>query len=553
MNKFNQLKKDYTDFTDFLHRVLPDEEIDDAFMAHYIAAILKVWGSNYLYSPDYMDALEEITGTRFTIEQIVTAMGCCGDGERNLLIPELFKLIVKQDRKLETENAKEYIEQFNELMIASALINGDFTMEEAKTLTDIINALIKYAKLEKVPVPEMPDYRLKTTERKEDSYLQNDALAMASWENRTGKKTEKTEEKEEKSVTTKPEKKTDQPKKEEKLKKKEEPKKESDDDDEITIPVTLELKFNEESIDEKISSFLTQDQSFDSVTASVTKPEEDENETLESLLQELDELVGLETVKKDVHSLMNFIKVTKIREQRGMKTPTISYHLVFTGNPGTGKTTVARLIGKLYYHMGILPKGQLVETDRSGLVAGYIGQTAIKTQKVIQQAMGGVLFIDEAYSLAGDKVDNDYGKEAIETILKAMEDHRDELVVIVAGYTELMHKFIDSNPGLSSRFSKYFEFPDYTGEELLAIFERFCSKNGYVMEEEAKNIIKAKFDELYEHRDDHFGNARTARNIFEKAINEQANRVAVLTDIQDADLETITVADIESAIGGVAG
>ena len=270
---------------------------------------------------------------------------------------------------------------------------------------------------------------------------------------------------------------------------------------------------------------------------------------METLLAELDGLVGLENVKRDVHSLMNFIKVTKIREKRGMKVPTISYHLVFTGNPGTGKTTVARLVAKLYYHMGILPQGQLVETDRSALVAGYLGQTAIKTQKVIQQAMGGVLFIDEAYSLAGDEQDS-YGKEAIETILKAMEDHRDELVVIVAGYTDLMHKFIESNPGLSSRFSKYFEYPDYTGDELIAIFERFCKKNGYALDPSAAELLTSRFDELYAGRDKHFGNARTARNIFEKAINAQADRIAAQESLTDDDLVNITSEDISVAIGG---
>lgn len=192
-----------------------------------------------------------------------------------------------------------------------------------------------------------------------------------------------------------------------------------------------------------------------------------------------------------------------------------------------------------------------VETDRSALVAGYLGQTAIKTQKVIQQAMGGVLFIDEAYSLAGEN-DDSYGKEAVETILKAMEDHRDELVVIVAGYTELMHKFIDSNLGLSSRFSKYFEFPDYTGDELILIFERFCSKNGYALTQEARSILKDHFDFLFISRDEHFGNARTARNIFEKSINAQANRIASAENINDSDLENITAEDILASIGGAA-
>ena len=245
---------------------------------------------------------------------------------------------------------------------------------------------------------------------------------------------------------------------------------------------------------------------------------------------------------------MNFIKVTKIREKRGMKVPTVSYHLVFTGNPGTGKTTVARLVAKLYYHMGVLPQGQLVEADRSALVAGYLGQTALKTQKVIQRAMGGVLFIDEAYSLLGDY--QDYGREAVETILKAMEDHRDELVVIVAGYTELMKRFIGSNPGLSSRFNKYFEFPDYTGEELTEIFRCFCRKNGYALDEAAEKLLEREFEGLYAERDEHFGNARTARNLFEKAINAQADRIASRSSLSDAELETITAEDVSAAIGG---
>ena len=233
---------------------------------------------------------------------------------------------------------------------------------------------------------------------------------------------------------------------------------------------------------------------------------------------------------------MNFITITKLREARGLSVPAISYHLVFTGNPGTGKTTVARLVAGLYHRIGILPKGQLVEADRSQLVAGYTGQTALKTMDVINQAMGGVLFIDEAYALVNDDQDS-FGKEAIETILKAMEDHRDELIVIVAGYTELMHKFIESNPGFRSRFSKYFEFPDYTGDQLLEIFKTFCKKNGYHLTEEAEAYLLLQFNEMYEHRDSHFGNGRTARNVFEKAIHQQANRLAgVVEPLDDADV-----------------
>lgn len=271
------------------------------------------------------------------------------------------------------------------------------------------------------------------------------------------------------------------------------------------------------------------------------------DETLESVLAELQGLVGLDKVKADIQSLLNFIKICQMRTQRGMKVPTVSYHLVFTGNPGTGKTTVARMVARLYYLMGILPQGQLVETDRSGLVAGYLGQTALKTQKVIQEALGGILFIDEAYSLANDKEDS-YGKEAIETILKAMEDHRDELVVIVAGYDELMHQFIDSNPGLRSRFNKYFHFPDYDGDDLLLILERFCDTNGYTLAEEAIPPLRNELHGMYERREEHFGNARAVRNLFEHAINRQANRLSTGRDITDRELAELTLDDILPAM-----
>jgi SpoVK/Ycf46/Vps4 family AAA+-type ATPase len=187
-------------------------------------------------------------------------------------------------------------------------------------------------------------------------------------------------------------------------------------------------------------------------------------------MAQLDALVGLENVKKDVKNLVNLMKVRKLRQENDLPVPPMSLHMVFMGNPGTGKTTVARLISSLYASIGVLSKGQLIEVDRSGLVAGYVGQTALKTQEVIKSALGGVLFIDEAYSLSSGG-ENDFGREAIETILKAMEDHRDDLVVIVAGYDEPMQKFLSSNPGLESRFNKYFYFQDYTGEQLMAIFK----------------------------------------------------------------------------------
>ena len=205
-----------------------------------------------------------------------------------------------------------------------------------------------------------------------------------------------------------------------------------------------------------------------------TQPQED----LQTLLAQLDSLVGLERVKENVRSLINLVKVRKLREQNGLPTPPLSLHLVFMGNPGTGKTTVARLIAKLYRAVGVLSKGQLVEVDRSGLVAGYVGQTAIQTGQVIQKALGGVLFIDEAYALIAGEGANDFGREAVETLLKAMEDHRDDFVVIVAGYADLMERFISSNPGLESRFNRYFVFEDYDADQLNAIFQSMCEKTG---------------------------------------------------------------------------
>lgn len=271
-------------------------------------------------------------------------------------------------------------------------------------------------------------------------------------------------------------------------------------------------------------------------------------EDLDTLMGKLDALVGLEDVKKDVKSLINLVKVRKLREENGLSLPPMSLHLVFTGNPGTGKTTVARLLSQLYAAIGVLSKGQLVEVDRGGLVAGYVGQTAIKTTEVIQQAIGGILFIDEAYALSSGG-ENDFGREAIETILKAMEDHRDDLIIIVAGYSLPMKKFLSSNPGLESRFNKYIHFPDYTGEELLQIFQGLCQKHHYTLNEDAAQEVQTFFSALYEMRDDNFGNGRDVRNYFEHMISQQANRVAMLEHPSKEDLMTVLPEDIQGVFG----
>lgn len=250
--------------------------------------------------------------------------------------------------------------------------------------------------------------------------------------------------------------------------------------------------------------------------------------TLEELLAELDGLCGLEQVKQDVKSLINLVKVRRLREEAGLPVPPMSLHLVFLGNPGTGKTTVARLLARLYHAIGVLPKGQLVEVDRPGLVAGFVGQTALKTQEVIQKAIGGVLFIDEAYALVNQDNGNDFGREVIEVLLKNMEDHRKDLVVIVAGYSQLMEKFIHSNPGLESRFNKYFYFEDYDGAQLFTILQSMCVKNGYVLTPEGEALARRELMALYEDRDENFGNARDVRNLFEQAVARQSDRVARL-------------------------
>ena len=262
-------------------------------------------------------------------------------------------------------------------------------------------------------------------------------------------------------------------------------------------------------------------------------------------MDELNKLVGLESVKQDVRSMSNFIKMQLSRNEQGLKASPMSYHCVFTGNPGTGKTTVARILSAIYSEMGILKKGHLVETDRSGLVAEYVGQTAVKTNNIIDSALDGILFIDEAYSLS-EGGSNDYGKEAISTLLKRMEDDRDRLVVIIAGYGDEIKHFVDTNPGLQSRFNRYIHFPDYSASELHQIFCSLAQKYDYELDEMSSSKILSILTNAVDHKDKNFGNGRFVRNLFEKTLECQANRLATIPNPSLADLRLIKAVDCES-------
>ena len=282
--------------------------------------------------------------------------------------------------------------------------------------------------------------------------------------------------------------------------------------------------------------------------AAAEQAKEEPPEKIEDLKKELNEYIGLDTVKKEVESLINLVTVQKMRKENGLPVNDLSLHMVFSGNPGTGKTMVARLMSRIYKSLGILSKGHLVEVDRSGLVAGYVGQTAIKTGEAIQKAMGGVLFIDEAYALT-NRGGSDYGQEAVDTLLKAMEDHRDDLIVIVAGYTELMEEFVHSNPGLESRFNRFLNFPDYTVQEMMDIFDMRCRKSGYELAEDARGLLRSLLA-LLSLDVKGFGNARGVRNLFERTVAAQANRLAALPDVTREMLMTLTADDLRAAEGG---
>ncbi|MBC7523534.1 MAG: AAA family ATPase [Flavobacterium sp.] len=265
---------------------------------------------------------------------------------------------------------------------------------------------------------------------------------------------------------------------------------------------------------------------------------------LNSILKELNNLVGMENIKDDILSLINIINVNKLRSKEGLPEQKLSLHSVFIGPPGTGKTTIARILSNIYHSLELLPENNFVETDRSGLVAGYVGQTAIKTDEIINKAKNGILFIDEAYTLKRGNSDNDYGQEAIDILLKRMEDSRENLIIIVAGYETEMNHFINSNPGLKSRFNRYFHFNDYNSTELTEIYKRIADKSGFILKEEAQKRLNNLFENLCSTKDDKFGNARLARNIFEKTFEKHANRTSTIAPITRDILTTIEEVDI---------
>ena len=267
-----------------------------------------------------------------------------------------------------------------------------------------------------------------------------------------------------------------------------------------------------------------------------------------NLLEELNSLIGMESVKHEINNLVNLLKICKIRQEKGLQLPPTTNHMVFLGNPGTGKTTVARILSKIYKGLGILSKGHLVEVDRSGLVAGYMGQTAEKVMEVVEEAKGGILFIDEAYALSSNKQDGDFGQEAIDILNKAMEDYRDDLIVIAAGYHDEMQDFLDANPGLRSRFNRTIRFPDYTAEELVVIMTNRATKLDYHFSEEALDFVKRKFEKTLQFPPNNFGNARSVRNYLDRVINNQANRLVVETDYDEEELTTLSLKDVENVV-----
>lgn len=307
--------------------------------------------------------------------------------------------------------------------------------------------------------------------------------------------------------------------------------------------------------DDKESSGDTAQEYFDNVLDKIHKETDSDGNDKSAAqeekdpIEELNELVGLGSVKEEVVSLVNYIRVQKKREAQGLKTPDLSYHLVFSGNPGTGKTTVARILARIYRDLGVIKKGHMVETDRSGLIGEYVGQTSPKVNALCDSAMGGVLFIDEAYAITQGESHNDYGNEAIATLLKRMEDNRDNLIVIVAGYTKEMKDFINTNPGLKSRFTRYIDFPDYSPSELAKIYMMRMEKYGFSLTPDARARLEEIMGNAVATKDRNFGNGRYARNLFENTITAQSDRLGrrKVSSLSDKELVTIERQDIDQA------
>ena len=282
-------------------------------------------------------------------------------------------------------------------------------------------------------------------------------------------------------------------------------------------------------------------------TAAPGEPQPVDQVALDALLEKLHALVGLKRVKEEVETLTNLIRVRAMRRAKELPSAPMSLHMVFMGNPGTGKTTVARILAEIFRALGVLSRGHLTEVDRSGLVAGYVGQTALKVTEVVERALGGVLFIDEAYALTTSRGSTDFGFEAVDSLVKLMEDHRDDLVVIVAGYPKPMREFVGSNPGLESRFNRYIDFADYSPEELRAIFDKLCGEGAYTLTKDASDAADRLFHAMYEDRDRTFANGRAVRNLFERAVAQQANRIAKETDPTREVLCALDTVDLEKA------
>ena len=312
----------------------------------------------------------------------------------------------------------------------------------------------------------------------------------------------------------------------------------------ILNPFQLDHKTD---ITETTHDHIGSDKTLDHISSDKTLDHISSDKTLDQLLAELDGLIGLEAVKREVHSLINLMRVRELRRKSGLPFPEMSFHLVFSGNPGTGKTTVARLFAEICRALGVLKRGHLVEVDRAGLVGGYVGQTALKTKQVLDSAIDGVLFIDEAYSLTRSKSENDFGMECIDILLKAMEDHRDTLIVIVAGYSELMRSFLESNPGLRSRFTKFMHFPDYHPDDLWRIFAHLVESNGYQLDFGAGKEAQSRIAGIYEHKSENFGNAREMRTLFEAVLQAQANRLSAEDSILSDQLQLLKSEDIPQA------